>query len=343
MLRKVVTIAGLLALASSTLLADFSYQETGTITGGMMKSLMKMAGVFNKNAREAEKPIVSTVAVKGDKMVRRNDLHMSVVDLSAKTITSVDMQKKTYTVMTFEQMKQMMQQMSERMHQQDPNDPQMQIKVSAAATGKTKAFSGMDAKEMLVKIEMQSTDPKTGKTGSLPITVDSWIAPAADGYGEVRAFYKRMADEIGWTPGGNMFMSRPEVAKGMAEAEKEVSALNGMPVFETMNMGMTGQPGSDGQSGANGQTDAPPQDQSAQQQSQSQRPSLGGLLGSRMGISRSRSSSSQPKSSGNANSGSLLEMTVEMSGFSSRPVEAGQFAIPDGFKQVEADARRMQQ
>lgn len=335
MFRKVVTISGLLALASSTVLADFSYQETSTITGGMMKSMMKVAGVFSKSAREVEKPIVSTVALKGDKMVHRSALHMSVIDLSAKTITSVDMQKKTYTVMTFEQMKQMMQQMSERMHQQDPNDPQMQIKVSATATGKTKAFSGMDAKEMLVKIEMQSTDPKTGKTGSLPITVDSWIAPAADGYGEVRAFYKRMADEIGWTPGGNMFMSRPEVAKGMAEAEKEVSALNGMPVFETMNMGMTGQPG------ANGQTDAPPQDQSAQQPPP-EKPSLGGLLGSRMGISRSRSSSSQPKSSGDSNSGSLLEMTVEMSGFSSSAVDAGQFAIPDGFKQVESDPRRMQ-
>lgn len=336
MFRKVVTVSGLLALASSTLLADFSYQETGTITGGMMKSLMKVAGVFSKSAREAEKPIVSTVAVKGNKMVHRSELHMSVVDLDAKTITSVDMQRKTYTVMTFEQMKQMMQAMSERMHQQDPNDPQMQIKVSANATGKTKAFNGTDAKEMVVKIEMLSTDPKTGKTGSLPITVDTWIAPAADGYAEVRAFYKRMADEIGWTPGGNMFMSRPEVAKGMAEAEKEVSALNGMPVFETMNMGMSGEPGD------NGQTGPPPQDQSAQQQSQPSRPSLGGLLGSRVGIGRSRSSSSQPsKSSGNSESGSLLEMTVEMSGFSSAAVDAGQFAIPAGFKQLESDPKRM--
>lgn len=339
MLRRVVTILGLSVWASPTLLADFSYQETGTITGGMMKSLMKVAGVFSKSARESEKPIVSTVAVKGNKMVRRNDLNMSIVDLDAKTITSVDMLKKTYTVMTFEQMKQMMQMMSERMHQQDPNDPQMQVKVSATATGKTKAFGGRDAKEMLVKIELQSTDPKTGKTGSLPITADTWIAPAAEGYAEVRAFYKRMADEIGWTPGGNMFMSRPEVAKGMAEAEKEVSALDGMPVFETMNMGMAAQPGANGQTASNGQTDPPAQDQSAQQQP---RPSLGGLLGSRMGIGRSRSSSSQPsKSSGDNNSGSLLEMTVEMSGFSSSSVDAGQFALPAGFKELESDPRRM--
>lgn len=340
MFHKIVKIAGLLALASSTLLADFSYQETGTITGGMMKSLMKVAGVFSKNAREAGKPIVSTVAVKGNRMVDRNDLHMSIIDLDAKTITTVDMQKKTYSVMTFEQMKQMMQMMSERMHQQDPNSPQMQIKVSATATGKSKAFSGVDAKEMLVKIEMQSTDPKTGKTGSLPITVDTWIAPAAEGYAEVRAFYKRMADEIGWTPGGNMFMTRPEVAKGMAEAEKQVSALDGMPVFETMSMGMTG---AEGQSGA-AQTEAAPPDQATQQQ-QPERPSLSGLLGSRIGISRSRSSSSQPakSSSGNSNSASLLEMTMEMSGFSSSAVDAGQFAIPAGFKQLESDPKRMPQ
>jgi hypothetical protein len=36
-----------------------------------------------------------------------------------------------------------------------------------------------------------------------------------------------------------------------------------------------------------------------------------------------------------------MEMTVEMSGFSTAPVDDGQFAVPDGFKQVQPDARRM--
>jgi hypothetical protein len=67
-----LTIAGIMTLAGSSLLADFTYQETSTITGGAMLSMMKLAGVFSKQARE---PIQSTIAVKGDKMVHRTTTH----------------------------------------------------------------------------------------------------------------------------------------------------------------------------------------------------------------------------------------------------------------------------
>ncbi|HKE25488.1 MAG TPA: hypothetical protein VKB88_24180 [Bryobacteraceae bacterium] len=336
MLRQVVTGIGILVLGSSTLLADFSYQEKSTLTGGAMMSMLKVAGVFSKGARDARGPMVSTVAIKGNRMLHRSDLHTSIIDLDAQTITSIDMQKKTYTVMTFEQMKQMMEQMAQKMHQQDPNNPQMQVKVSADATGKTRQINGADTKEMVVKIEMVMTDQKSGQQGSMPITVDAWIGPAVKGYDEVRAFYKRMAEKIGWTPGSNAFMGRPDIAKGMSEAYKEVSKLDGVPLFETMTIGGAGQQGTPGAA-------PPPPSADSQDQSQpQQKPSLGGLLGRGIGVNRNKSSSSEPQqSSSNSNSGALMEMTVEIGGFSTAPVDEGQFAVPDGFKQVQPDARKM--
>src|SRR5579872_4107607 len=110
MLRRFVSIGGILLFASATLLADFSYQQTSTITGGMMKSVMKVAGVFSKQARE---PIQSTIAVKGDRMVTRSAMHIQIVDLANETMTSIDPQKKQYSVMTFAQFKQMMDQMQQ--------------------------------------------------------------------------------------------------------------------------------------------------------------------------------------------------------------------------------------
>jgi hypothetical protein len=50
-----------MTLAASPLLADFSYRQTSTITGGLMASVMKVAGVYFKPARE---PIRSAIAVK---------------------------------------------------------------------------------------------------------------------------------------------------------------------------------------------------------------------------------------------------------------------------------------
>ncbi len=335
MLRRFLTIAGILVLPCSTLLADFSYEETSTITGGAVASLMKVAGVFSKQARE---PVHSTIALKGNQMMHRSANNGSIIDLDAQTITSIDFQKKTYSVMTFEEMKQMLEQASEKMKQNDK--AQMNFKVSADNTGKTQQVSGYNTKELILKMEMEATDQQSGQTGSMVITTDMWIAPEVPGYGEVRAFHRRMAEKIAWTPGGNMFMARPDVGKGMAEVSKEVAKLDGIPVMQCMTMGTAGQPSP---AQPCGQTPA-----GGAEPSQS-KPKLGGLLGGALGrgigVSRTKNTDDQQAGqSGNggaAGSGSLLEMKTEMAGFSSNPVDAAQLSVPAGFKKVEPDSRRI--
>ncbi len=336
MIRKFVTVTAIITLAACPLLADFSYQEKSTITGGAMAGLLKIAGVFSKQARE---PMQSTVSLKGDRMVSRAANHMSIIDLNSQTITTVDMQKKSWYVMTFAEMKQMMEQMQQSMQNSKKNgdNTQTSFKVSAKSTGATKQVNGYDAKEMVLKMEMEGTDQQSGQKGAMVITTDMWITPAVSGYAEVRDFHKRMAEKLNWSPNGNMFAARPEVAQGMAEVYKEIAKLDGMPVVQNVIMGVEGQPGDQAQS-----------QQSAQPQPQAQpaeRPSLGGALGGMLGVRRNKKSSSDPppeKSSGSSQPGSLLEMTTELSAFSSAAVDDSQFAVPAGFKQVESPLRKKQ-
>src|SRR5207249_1492315 len=63
--RRLGIIAGITAVAASTMLADFSYQETTKITGGALVSAMKVVGVFSKQARQLGEPMQSTVSIKG--------------------------------------------------------------------------------------------------------------------------------------------------------------------------------------------------------------------------------------------------------------------------------------
>jgi hypothetical protein len=332
-LKRIATITGILTLSGAPLLADFSYQETSTITGGMMASMMRVAGVFSKQARE---PIRSTVAVKGDKLMHRSANHASVIDLGSQTITSIDLQKKQYSVMTFDEMKQMLDQMSQKMKQNDKGE--MSFKVSANSTGKAKQVAGFDAKEMVLTMEMEGKDKESGQKGGMTVITDMWIAPGVPGYQEVRDFYKRMAQKISWTPGGNMFMQNPQLSQGMAEVYKEVSKVDGVPVQQNITMGASGttQQPSDGS--------APPQQQPA-----AERPSvgsaLGGALGGKFGIGRKKTSSDQPPpsnaSGGGQNPGSLLEMTTELSSFSSDAVDPSQFEVPAGFKKVDNELKKM--
>ncbi len=337
MIRSIVTVTAVITLAASPLLADFSYQEKSTITGGAMAGLLKIAGVFSKQARE---PMQSTVSVKGDRMVTRGASHMSVIDLNSQTITTVDMQKKSWYVMTFDEMKQMMEQMQQSMQNSRKNgdNTQMSFKVSAKSTGNAKQVNGYDAKEMILKMEMEGTDQQSGQKGAMVITTDMWIAPAVSGYAEVREFHKRMAEKLNWSPNGGMFAARPEVAQGMAEVYKEIGKLDGMPVMQNVVMGAEGQPGAQQQSEQSTQQQQP-------QAQPAERPSLSGALGGMLGVRRNKKNSSDPppeSSKGTSQPGSLLEMTTELSGFSSAAVDDSQFAVPAGFKQVESPLRKKQ-
>lgn len=345
-MKKLVTIAGIMALAGSGLLADFSYQETSTITGGMMMSVMRIAGAFSKQARE---PIQSTVAVKGDKMLHRTSHTASVIDLASGTITHIDFQKKQYSVMTFEEMKQMMEQMSQKVQKSDKGEKaEVKFKVSANATGKSKAVAGFEAKEMIMKMEMEGADKESGQKGGMTVTTDMWVAPGIPGYQEVRDFQKRMAEKLNWSPGGNMFMANPQVSQGMAEVSKELAKLDGMPVQTFISMGMSGQPGA-----------APAADGSAaprQQQPQVERPSVGGAVGGALGgrlglgglgrkkpVEQPAAPANAPAAGGQASGapGSLLEMTTEMTNFSANPADPSLFEVPAGFKKVDSDLKKM--
>jgi hypothetical protein len=336
-------MTGIMAVAALQLPADFTYRETTTITGGAMLSMMKVVGVFSKQARE---PVQSTVSVKGDRMLHRSQQQATVIDLTAQTVTTIDMQKKTYTVMTFEEYRRMMEQMAQKMHQSQDQGGKMEIKVSATEPGNTKEIAGYHVKEMVLRMEMQTTDQKSGQQGSMVISSDIWLAPSVAGYQEVRAFYTRMGEKLAFNPGGGMFASSPEASKNMGELYKEIGKLDGIPVLQTISMGVPGQPGS-------GDTSAQPASGGQQQQQQQQpaaRPSLGGALGGALGgkfglgkkkqqDDQSSTAQSSQQQQGNGNPASLMEATTEMSGFSSEPVDDSTFAVPAGFKKVENRTR----
>jgi hypothetical protein len=348
--RRAMAIAAIAMLAAADLPADFSYQETSTVTGGALAAMMKVAGVFSRQARE---PIRSTVAVKGDRMTTRTPTQSTMVDLAAETITTIDLERKTYTVMTFEEMRQMLAQMSQKMKGKGQDSPQMDFKVSASNTGKTRQVAGFNTKELILKMEMQSTDPKNNQQGSMVITTDMWIAPPVPGYAEVRDFQRRMAEKLNWAPGGNMFMNNPEVMKGMAEVMKEIGKLDGMPVLQNVVMGAAG-------AAEGGSVPAAPasQTQPAAAQPQAESSSgapaarLGGALGGALGRFGGLGRKKQPKqeapaeqpaqpasqpaqAQGGSAPGSLLEMQTEQTGFSSAAVDASQFEVPAGFKKVQ--------
>jgi hypothetical protein len=220
------------------------------------------------------------------------------------------------------------------------NGQQMDFKVSVDSTGKTRQINGLDTREMVLKMEAQSTDQQSGQSGAMTVNTDMWIAAGIPGYQEVRDFYRRMAEMIDWTPSGNMFMANPSVSQGMAGMNKEMAKLDGVPVLQVTIMGAPGQPPA-GSTQAGAQQ-PPPQQQQQQQQQQGLGGILGGRLGGLGGLGRKKQDQTQPAGSDQPPSspGSMLEMTTELSNFASTPLDGSQFEVPAGFKKVQADMKK---
>lgn len=328
------------------LLADFSYDSSTKVTGGALAGMMKFAGAFSKQARE---PIQSTVAIKGNRMLNASKDHASIIDLDSETITDVNFQKKTYSVITFAQMKQLMQQAAQQMtgrHTDDKgNTVTTDLKFDVKDSGETRQISGFDAKKLVMTMQMDATDDKSGRKGGMQVVSDLWIASNVPGYGEVREFHKKMAQKLDWSPDSSaLAMGRPDVARGMASVYKEAAKMDGVPVMTVMKM----MPTADGQP-------VSAADNSGSQQPQSKPntppPSLSGVLGSKLGgfggfgrkkkqEAQSDTPSSTPAPQSESSPGSLLEMTTEMNNFSSSPVDPSKFSVPSGFKQIEPEMSR---
>lgn len=328
-------LIALVIFTGATAKADFTYTQTTQITGGSLYNLMRMAGRFSKSARE---PIATTHIVKGNRMASITRDEVTIIDLDKGTITTIDNAKKQYSVVTFAQMKQAMEEAMAKAQARKGNESSAEMKfdISAKATGKTKTVNGLNAKEMQILMETQATTDK-GDTGSMFIGTDTWLANVP-GYDEVKQFQRKMGQKMGYLFGSGMAgvgMAQPQSLQGFAKVSEEMAKVEGVPVEQFTKMGPTAD-------GVKGEAAPPPPE------SQQKGPGVGaaatgaavsGALG-RIGIGgfgrkKNDAPKEAPEAADQQPAGNLMEMTTELSAFSSGPADASKFEVPAGYKQVD--------
>ena len=335
--RPSLLVLMLVCSLSGACFADFQYTETSKITGGAAVGAMKFVGVFSKDARQATQGATSTISLKGNKLRREDSLGMAeIIDLDGRRIIHLDTKKKTYSVMTFDEMRQQMEEARRKAAEQQAkhNKQQGQVKIvpkiQITAGSGSKNLLNYTAKEMKVRVdmEMQSDDPKAkGQTANMWVNSDSWIAPVK-GYDEMKRFYQRMAKELDWVPGA-VFGGNPQIAPAMVEYRKSAATLNGMPLLSMVSVGMAGQPG----------TPQASQDDQKQSGGNPITHGIGGIFGKKKKKDDAAQDDSSAKPGAQASSSpgnSLMDTTIEVTSVSTNAVESSLFAIPQGYKEVPA-------
>ena len=194
-----------LFLSSPHLLhADVKTDERGLVK--FEGTLGRVVGFFGgKAAREG---VMTTVAVKGDRKVSTSDQNGQIVDLAEEKVYNLDMRRKTYTVMTFAEIRQRMEEArkkaeadaakaaaSEKPADAPPNQQGKEIEVdfSVKETGQKKATNGFDTRQAIMTIVFREKGRTLEQSGGLVVTSDIWLAPRIAAMSEIADFELRYA------------------------------------------------------------------------------------------------------------------------------------------------------
>ncbi len=349
-----VTLLAFAIATPSTLRADYTYQETTQLTGGSMLGMIKMADALSSAARKAGDPVVSTIYIQGNRMARSSADTVEIINLDAETVTNIDLLKHTYTVMTFQQMRDQLAKAQQQLAAQQPakpdptptqpSDVKMSFDVKVRNTAAEKQVSGLNATEAILTMQMIATDQHTQQSGAMAITNDMWLVPEVPGYNQVNDFYARMADKMGSITAAirpdisQMLAQNPGATDALADMGKEMQKIQGVPIQQIMRMGTT----TNGQAlPAASEAPLPPSNSPAMPSAGDiAKQSAASAITSRLpfgGFGHKKQPDPPPPAAtpDTPTSAVLMETQTTVSAFSSDPVDPSHFNVPAGFKQVQ--------
>jgi hypothetical protein len=346
------------------LLADFRYEQTTRITKGMVT---KMA--FGKKPE----PTLTTSYFKGSRMANVSKDSKTILDFDKQLFTVVNVEKKEYWQMTFEEMRQAMANLQAEMNDATKGkDVNMNMKFDAKSTGVEKEVGGVNAKQVIFTIETGASDGKSSGT-MMKMVSDSWHSESVAGYAEYRAFFERLKDKGGWLNMGNPMAQmggQPGMVEGMRKMAEEMQKTPGIAVLTITRMTMPGMNFSMSGGGANGANGQPVNAGEAAKEAGGEAVgrkvagSMGGLVGGALGgrlggfgrkkkddaaaqaeaeaaakqaettVKQTQKAAEESKTSDGM---LMMESFTDTSGFSTASISEEVFAVPAGFAKVEPE------
>jgi hypothetical protein len=238
----------IVALSAASAQAEVKTRDKGQVKFEGM--LGRMVGIFGgKAAREG---VASTNAVKGDRKVTMNDSTGRIVDLAEEKVYELDLKKKTYTVVTFAQLRQQLKEAQEKAardaaeaqkeqagkdkdkEQPKEKSPEVDVDFDLKETGQKKQLVGYEAREVVMTITVREKGKALEDSGGIVMTSDMWLGPEIPAMKELADFelryWKAIAPEATGVSAEQMaavLAMYPMLKQGMERMNKEKVNMRG--------------------------------------------------------------------------------------------------------------------
>ncbi len=232
-----LVLVGGLILSSAVLRAEVKVDQKNQFKmEGMMGRVMGMFG-----GKAAKEGVVSTVAVKGNRKATISENTSEIVDLNEQKIYELDLKKKSYTVMTFDEMRQRLKEQQEKAmkatkeEKKDDQAPQnrMEVDFSLKETGQKRAINGYDCREVLMTITMREKGKTLEEAGGMVLTSHLWLGPEIPATKEIADFDMRYAKALEQALGMGGSAEQMAMVMAMYPGMKE---MMGKMQVESVNM-----------------------------------------------------------------------------------------------------------
>lgn len=338
-MRGTATTFAIVVCTTGLVLADVRTDEKSQVK--FEGALGRMVNFFGgKGAREG---VVSTVAVKGNRKMTTTDKTAQLIDLSEEKVYELDLSKKTYTVVTFADIRRQMEEArrkaaeqaqqasreKEQTAQRSDQNPQMEIDFDLKESGQKKAVNGFDAREVIMTVGVHEKGKPIAQNGGMVLTSSTWLTPTVPNASEIADFDRRYAEKLALPSmldaqqmAAAMAMY-PMMADAMTRMQAENVRLDGTPVLTVMKFEAVAPPG------------AAQENAKQEPQQQNTRPSLGGIGGAlaRRALAK-KDDDKQKEAEAPATPGRATVMTIQHELLKVTPaVSDADVAVPAGFKE----------
>jgi hypothetical protein len=246
-------VVSLVTMMPGTVEAEVKTREKSQVKfEGMLGRMMGMFG--GKTMRDG---IVSTNAVKGDRKVTMTDTSGRIVDLAEEKIYELDLKDKTYTVVTFAELRQQLKDAQERARREaekssaegggkekerepasQEKSPEVDVDFDLKETGQTRTIAGYDARQIVMTITVREKGKALEDNGGLVVRSDLWLGPEIPAMKELAEFelryWKAIAPETAGVSAEQLaavMAMYPMVKQGIDRLNREKVNLKGAPLL----------------------------------------------------------------------------------------------------------------
>ncbi len=241
---RILAISAVIALTAGAAMADATIdQKTQIHFNGALGGIMNRFG--GSATREG---VINETVVKGNRKMTRTEDRGELIDLDAEKIYTIDFGRKTYTVMTFEEMRKRFEEGQERMQKSserraskdEQKGPEWEFEFHIKATGKTETINGWSTREQVATVIAHEKGKTLEQSGGFVLTSDMWMGPNVPAMKEVADFDRRYIQKL-YGPSFDAEMVKmaaalamqPMLGKAMKELGTHRSSFEGTPIRTT--------------------------------------------------------------------------------------------------------------